>query len=157
VSYIFLDTNALIKLYILEEKGSTWLKSFIVGKTVCISELALYESATTLARKFLAGKYTRDEVATIFTKLTRDILQYDVVSLSSDEQKERVFEIAKTFTSGATIRTLDVIQLAAAYTQLEVANNETPPQSFTFVTADKGLIGLAQARNFVVENPENYS
>ena len=128
MSYIFLDTNALIKLYI-PEKGSTWLKSFIVGKTICISELALFESATTLARNYLEGNYTRNEVATIFTKLTQDTLQYNVVSLSSDEQKDRVFEIATAFVSGARVRTLDAIQLAAAQTQLEVANNEIPPKA----------------------------
>jgi predicted nucleic acid-binding protein len=155
VSYIFLDTNALIKLYI-PEKGSTWLKGFIIGKTICISELALFESATTLARKFLEAKLTKDAASAIFAELIEDALQYVVIPLSSSEQRDRVFAIATTSTPGTIIRTLDVIQLAAASKQLEVASTMTPPQSFTFVTADKGLIGLAQGRGFVVENPENY-
>jgi len=43
MSLIFLDTSALIKLHLLEV-GSSWLKSFIAGNQISISELALYEA-----------------------------------------------------------------------------------------------------------------
>lgn len=47
MALVFLETSAFLKLYLVE-KGSSWLKSFISGNQVVLSQLTLAESATTL-------------------------------------------------------------------------------------------------------------
>lgn len=156
MDYIFLDTNALLKLY-LNEVGSTWLKGYVAGKRISISELAIFESATTLARRFLAGEFTRNQAYILLTLIAQDCDNtYELVPLDNKLQSNRVFAVAEQWPTTSRIRTLDTIQLAAAKTVLEVANLQQPPASFKLISADAQLLRVAQVQGLIVENPENY-
>ncbi len=60
MTIIFLDTNALLKLYV-SETGSNWLKNFVSGQQITISELALFEVITALRRRYTEGDFTKEE------------------------------------------------------------------------------------------------
>jgi predicted nucleic acid-binding protein len=68
MALIFLDTNALLKLY-LSEVGSTWLENYVAPHSVVISELALFECATVLRRKHVEGNLTKNQIIDLFVKL----------------------------------------------------------------------------------------
>jgi predicted nucleic acid-binding protein len=89
MSLLFLDTSAIIKLYLIEV-GSNWLKSFIAGNQISISELALYEGATVLRRRYLEGSITQPQALALYARLQQESQSYDIIELRSERQLERV-------------------------------------------------------------------
>ncbi len=156
MDYVFLDSNALIKLY-RTEKGAIWLKNYILGKQMVISELAFTESATTFARHFRNGLYTQQQAENLYDQIYQDRANFQIVSYGHDQRLERIVYLAFNISPiNIRIRALDAIQLAAAEVAHADAFNETPPASFVFVTSDTKFIDAARAAGFVVENPEKY-
>lgn len=149
---VFLDTNALLKLFKVE-KGSNWLRNFIKDKEIFVSELAFIESATTLARLYRDGTFTKTQAANIFSQIQNSRLLYRVISLGGEPETKKIVSLAFNLPIPLRIRALDAIQLAAA----EMSTSLAAPSAFTFVSSDAQLIKAATARGFSVENPENYS
>lgn len=152
---VFLDTNALIKLYV-PEKGSSWLKLFTSSRQIVISELALFEAATVLRRLHLDGTYTKIAASDLLAQINRDAPNFDMISLGGKSQRDLLEDIAFNLPAGLRVRALDGIQLVAAGIALAAANTLPPPITFTFVSSDAQLLRVALARGFVVENPETY-
>jgi len=155
VSLIFLDTSALLKLY-LPEIGSGWLKTFITGNNLAISELALYESATVLRRRYLEGSLTLQQASTLHLNLQRESLTYITIPLGTNRQLERVIAFAFNLPSSLRLRALDAIHLAAAEITSELAKVQTPPENYIFVSADRQFLRVVQAQGFTTENPEDH-
>ncbi len=155
MSVLFLDTSALLKLY-LPETGSSWLKTFIMGHNLVISELALYESATVLRRRYLEGSLTLLQASTLHVGLQRDSLAYITIPLNAERQLERVINFAFKLPTALRLRALDAIQLAAAEIANELSQTQTPPDQFMFISSDKQFLQVAQAQNFLTENPEDH-
>ncbi len=155
MDFVFLDSNALVKLY-RPEKGSTWLEAFIRDKQVIISELAFFESATTLGRLYREGTYSKIEASRLYSQIWRQRASYRVIPLRSDIQRNRVVSMAFNLPTNLRLRALDGLQLAAANLAQKDANNQQPVAPFTFVSSDVQLLRVAQAQNLSVENPEDY-
>lgn len=155
MAIVFLDSNALLKLYLLET-GAGWLKSFVSGQQITISELALFETAGVLRRLYSEGRFTRDEALDLFAQLNRDTTNYEVIPLGGEPQLNHLLNLIFTLPSQLRIRSLDSIHLTAADMVLEAANKLTPPEPFVFVSSDKQLLQVAQAHGFVTENPEDH-
>ncbi len=155
MSLLFLDTNALLKLY-LPEIGSNWVRNAIVGNQVSISELVLYESATVLRRRYLEGSLSLPQAQLLYTQIELNSQAYDIVELRSERQLERVVAISFSLAPTLRIRALDSMQLAAAEVAEEAANRLIPPEPFVFVSSDAQLLRVAQAQGFVTENPEDH-
>jgi hypothetical protein len=155
MALVFLDSNALLKLY-LPEIGATWLRNFVVGKQIVISELAMIESATVLRRKYLEGSYTRDEAADLYEQITVDSSNYDIIPLGSKQQLNKIVDLCFSLPVGLRLRALDAIQIAVAEIVREASVNLVPSASFTFVSADRQLVQVAQSLGLTVENPEDY-
>lgn len=151
----FLDTNALLKLYV-PEIGSNWLQNFVGSQQIAISELALFEVATVLRRRYIEGGFTRDEAIDLFGQILLGSAGYQVIPLGGDLQLNRLFSLIFNLPISLRLRSLDSIQLTAADIALETANNQSPPEPFTFISSDKQLLQVAQSQGFVIENPEDY-
>lgn len=152
---VFLNTSAFIKLY-HQEKGSTWLNSFIIGKTLIISELVLAKSASTLGRLYRDGIYTKRQSSLLYAQIYRDLKNYQLIPLGTKSQLNKFVSLAFNLPPGLRLRTLDGLHLAAAELARDSAQNQNPPQTLTFVSADIRLLAIGQVQGFVVENPENY-
>lgn len=155
MSLLFLDTSALLKLY-LPETGSSWLSSYIPGHNIVISELALYESATVLRRRYLEGTLTLLQASTLHVRLQRDSLAYITIPLGTDKQLERIVNFAFKLAAPLRLRALDAIQLAAAEIATELIQTQTPLEQFIFISSDRQLLQVAQAQNYLTENPEDH-
>lgn len=137
-------------------KAQFGLKLLSSGKDKVISELALFESASTLARLYHVGTYTRPEASKLYSDIYKDRLNYKVVPLGSRQQLSRVASTAFNLPAGLRLRTLDAIHLAVAkITQAELSAS-TPPQPLIFISADAQLLRVAQTLGFAIENPEDY-
>ncbi len=155
MEYAFLDTNALLKLY-HTEKGSTWVKTFVIGKQVIISELTFAESATTLSRLYRDGIYTKRQAARLYFEIESNRSNYTVIPLELVLQLNQVVILAFNLPTGLRIRSLDALQLIAAKKAQSEVIALDPLANFSFVSSDAQLLKVAQAQSFVTENPEDY-
>jgi predicted nucleic acid-binding protein len=151
----FLDTSALMKLYITEI-GSNWLKIYVKNNQIAISELALYEGATVLRRRFLENSITHTQALALYARLQNDSTGFDVLELGANKQLERVVNLVFNQPGSFRIRALDSIHLAAAQAMHEALNLSDPPVLFVFVSSDLHLLAAAQTLGFNIENPENH-
>jgi predicted nucleic acid-binding protein len=150
-----LETSALFKLFV-PEIGSNWLQNNVIGQTIVISELALFESANILRRRYTEGNFTREQAIDLFGRINRATVNYTVIPLGTEIQLNQLFDLIFNLPNHLRIRTLDSIHLVSAQTAREATNNLVPPEPFIFMSSDKQLLLVAQAQGFSVENPENH-
>lgn len=152
---VFLDTNALIKLFV-PEVGSSWLTNYVADKEIIISELALIESATVLRRRFQEGFFTRPQASILYVQIRRKTTQCTVIPINSKLHRNRLTSLAFNLPANFRIRALDAIHLAAASVEEKEASNKTPADVFTFVSSDLQLLRAVQALGIAIENPESH-
>ena len=159
MNYLYLDTNALIKLY-RSEKGSSWLRSFIVGKKIIVSELVLFESATVIGKYYRNEEYALIQAKDIYNQIDSDCnIHHIVISLQISllEAEVRGIAFPLTLVKGASfVRALDAIHVASAQFARKDIIRRDPGASFVVVSSDGQLLKVAQANGLLVENPEDY-
>lgn len=116
---LFLDTSALVKLYIVEADSPAVHASVARADTVAVCRIAWAEACAALARR--VREVPADEAATLEAKhaLARDWPHFFVVEVTQ-HVVERGCEFSETF----ALRGYDSVQLAAAYEILDVAPGE---------------------------------
>jgi predicted nucleic acid-binding protein len=152
---IVMDTSAFFKLYQVE-RGSAWLKNFVVGKEISISRLVLYECGNTLARLSREGVYTKSQGVGTYQQIRQDSLSHIIVPIDAPEVLDKSIDIAFDIPPNLRLRTLDSIHLATALIAQEATKTLNPTPLFTFITADAQLVRTAQHFGLTVENPENH-
>jgi predicted nucleic acid-binding protein len=113
---LFLDTSALVKLYIVEADSPVVHASVNRAETVAVCRIAWAEACAALGRR--AREVPADEAAIIAARgaLARDWPHFFVVEVTQTVV-ERAGEFAETF----ALRGYDSVQLAAAFEILAVA------------------------------------
>ena len=147
MTVIFADTSAVIKRYITEigsNQVSTWIEPE-AGNVIIVSELATVEVFSALARHQREGTI-RAEAAWL---LQGDFLhhveaEYLVVMVDS-----ALLHQSRDLINKHPVRTLDAIQLACALQARAVLG-----EPFTFASADRRLLEVADAEGFTAVNPE---
>ncbi len=106
---LFLDTSALVKLYIVEADSPAVHASVARAETVAVCRIAWAEACAALARR--AREVPADEAAIIAARqaLARDWPHFFIVEVTQPVA-ERAGEFAETF----ALRGYDSVQLAAA-------------------------------------------
>jgi predicted nucleic acid-binding protein len=155
MEFVFLDTNSLIKLYV-PEKGSNWLKNFVTGKQIVISEITLFESLTVVRRLYVEGKFTLTQAEALFSLIYQDRLNHTVILVGGEAQINDLSNIVFGLATNLRLRALDSLQLIAAEIARDTVNSLNPPEALTFVSSDVQLLRVAQARGFVTDNPDNH-
>lgn len=113
---LFLDTSALVKLYIVEPGSPAVHASVARAETVAVCRIAWAEACAALARR--VREAPADEAAAISAKqaLAEDWPHFFVVE-TTQQVVERACEFSETF----ALRGYDSVQLAAAYEIVNVA------------------------------------
>ncbi|MDP1645757.1 MAG: type II toxin-antitoxin system VapC family toxin [Thiobacillus sp.] len=116
---LFLDTSALVKLYIVETDSPAIHEAVTRAETVAVCRIAWAEACAALARR--AREVPVDEAATIAARqaLTQDWPHFFIVEVTQ-AVVERACEFAETF----ALRGYDSVQLAAASEILAAAPGE---------------------------------
>jgi predicted nucleic acid-binding protein len=152
---VFLDTNAVVKLYI-KEIGSTWIRAFVKGKAVYISEIVLFEVVTVIRRRHLEGEFNEIQARALIDQIRADCLkQYKIIDLRRSDQVDMLIEQAFNLPATMRVRALDGIHMAAASIVSDIAKNNVPPDPFTFVSSDVQFLRVMQ-QGYTVENPEDH-
>lgn len=146
MSAFFADTSALVKRYVAEI-GSSWVRSWISprsGNTIAISEIAIVELVSALARRQREGSLPP---ATFINQRNNFLLhaerEYLVVVLHRPLLTE-----ASRLVSTFPLRALDAIQLACAL-EYTSALGSTP----VFISADRNLLVAAAAAGLPTDDP----
>ncbi len=114
-SPVYLDTSALAKIYV-QETDSDEIDSALVGRRdLLISELALTELTSAIARRARAGLMEVAGVRRIYQQLFRDVRagEYRLLDLTSATHREAE-RILLTLGRHAPIRAGDSLHLAVA-------------------------------------------
>lgn len=105
---LYLDTSALVKLYI-EEPGSQEVKAAVKeAKIVTTSRVACVEARAGIARKYREGELSKEEHDQVVKDLKQDWDNYFIVEVS-----ESVAKLGGELTSRHPLRGFDAIHLAS--------------------------------------------
>ncbi len=148
----FLDTSALVKRHVAEP-GHAWVRALCnprAGNTIVVGQVALVEVVATFSRmvRETPRRLTlarRDRVIADFE--ARYLRQYTIVQIDPT-----LLTRAAALCRAHPLRAYDAVQLACALTRRDddLATGNPAP---TFVCADIGLLAIARAEGFTVENP----
>jgi predicted nucleic acid-binding protein len=152
---VFLDTNAVVKLYI-RELGSRWLRRFIKGRTIYISELTLFEITTVVRRRHLEGQFTEKQARNLINRALKDSVGYEIIELGGDSQIKSLLQQAFNLPTTMRLRALDGILMVAASIASDIAKAAVPPDPFIFVSSDVQFLRIMQHQGYTVENPEDH-
>lgn len=142
MSRVFLDSSALVKLYV-EEVGSDRVGTIVADEgEIFISRLAIVEIVSALVRRARAGDISTQEVEATLDGL-RDDCERDFAIV---ELERAVLERAASLARRWALRAADSIQLACAM----IAFAGQPGR---FVCADKELNAAARLEVALVEDP----
>lgn len=153
VTAYFFDSSALVKRYV-NETGSAWVQAITnpaLGNKLIVARITWVEVISALARQQREGKLTSPNVAAALLTFRHDWdTQYQVAELD-----QALALAAGQLLQKHPLRAYDSVQLASAL-KLKPAFDKVPLALFTFVSADKRLLTVAQAEGLLTENPNNY-
>ncbi len=138
---LFLDTSALIKLYIVEP-GSEAMGRKVSGKLIAVSQLAYAEAHATFARRRREDLLTAEEL-----QLLIDDFEQDWQTALQVPVSEQVLPIVPDLCRDHPLRGADALQLAAA---LMIHRQGVEVH---FVTNDQRLLDAAETEGLTVFDP----
>jgi predicted nucleic acid-binding protein len=136
---LYLDTSALVKLYIAEDDRESTLMAVQASDVVIISVVGYAEARAALARRHREGRINEEEHRLAVVDLTQDwqtFLQFDVsgsIAIHAGELADR-----------HALRGFDAIHLATALRAGEIAGG------LTFLAFDARLNAAAQGAGLPV-------
>ena len=133
---LFLDTSALVKLYIEEAGGDLVLRAMQSASLIAVSELTLVETHSALARL----SRERQIAPPMFAALRRDVNADFREFYFQVRVSEKLRHSACRLLAKHPLRSMDALQLASA---LNVKRNSRP--QFVFASFDARLNRTASA------------
>ena len=143
---LYLDTSALIKLYIDEEGTPVMLRlaEDLGDDRLTILDLTLVESRSAVRRRERQGDISGQDANRILNQFEEDVSSLYLVQPSSSA----VIEDAARLIDLYPLRAYDALQLAGC-----LAAHRGAPSPLTFVSADFDLCGAAGFEGLSVLNP----
>ena len=149
----FFDTSALAKRYVVEQ-GSTWVRNLTLLKNqnpIILSQITWVEVMSAFARLEREKKISKKDINLLINIFQYDWnIQYNTINLDDSIIKSSG-ELVQQF----PLRAYDSVQLASALKILS-AFSKISKSAYTFVSADKRLLDVAQIIGFIVINPNDY-
>jgi len=138
---VFVDTSALIKLYIVED-GSERTRALIGGSTVAVSTLAFAEVHATFARRHREGLLDESEHRALARQFRLEWPSTLRVAVD-----ERVLEAIPDLSLRYPLRGADAVHLASALLLRDEG------LSIVFACSDRRLLHAARAAGLDSEDP----
>lgn len=139
---LFLDTSALVKLY-LTEAGSEAILGRIENMVAAVSHLTYGETYATFARRLREGLLSTDEFRTL-----QDAFESDWDSLTKIPFSSGVLQHVPRLCTQYPLRGADAMQLACA-SMLQSEDVEV-----LFATSDRQLIAAGNSEGLATFDPE---
>ena len=143
---VYLDTSALVKLYI-EETGTARVLAAVdaaEGAQVIITDISRVESRSAIRRRERASDVSGTEANQILKQIERDVSSFFLVQPTSSALLEEALRLIDRY----PLRAYDAVQLAGC---LVVRDSLSGP--VTFVCADAQLCQAAEQEGLTTLNP----
>lgn len=114
---LFCDTSALVKLYIQEAFSAEVLALAESAKTVAVARIAWAEIMSALARRVRESPADAGAIETVRARLRTDWPGFAMIEITQD-----LLDLAGEYADTFALRGYDSVQLAAAYTMQQAAN-----------------------------------
>lgn len=143
----YLDTSALVKLYVRESGTEQVLRlaSAAAGNQLAVLALAQVEIRSALRRRERAGEITGTVVIQLLGRFQRHLEAVFLRQVMTDA----TFDVACELVDRHGLFALDAVQLAG-YLALRTSSGSTIP---IFVSADRQLLEAAEAESVPVLDP----
>lgn len=142
----FVDTSALVKLYVAE-KGSVWMQQQVAGGFVVVS-ITYPEVISALARRVKGGTLTQAQY-----QQAKLLVEHDMQNIFAQMDVSRTLcRHAADLAEQYTLRAYDSVQLAGALAlkqHLFLTGQSAP----TFLTSDHELLKAGPAEGLTVDDP----
>jgi uncharacterized protein len=147
---IFLDTNAIVKLY-HKEHGTTNLNNFIEDNKddliLTITDLSKLEFHSVFYKEVRTGNFEIGKALEVFSLFNRDLNSFNIIEITSNI-KEFAVDLLNKYGIKNSLRTLDSMQLAGAIYFDNFFKVDY------FISSDKKLLNVAKDFFFTF-NPED--
>ncbi|MHB1981131.1 MAG: type II toxin-antitoxin system VapC family toxin [Sulfobacillus sp.] len=140
---LYLDTSALIKLYVSEEGSSLVSEAVNSAERVATSRVAYAEARAALAMAARLGRITETERATAVAVFRADWRLYSVVNVS-----QPLVELAAELAEAKGLRGFDAIHLASS---ILIMQGTVEP--VCFMAYDRALLLAASDMGLTVRGP----
>ena len=147
----YLDTSALLKLYVTET-GSRWLQKILASNSINLSaQIAIIEMGSAFNRRLREGTVTENDYADLTALFRNDCLHaYRFIALSN-----QILNIAWNLLEHHPLRSYDSVHLATAlFIQKQLLEGGEEP--LVFLSADEKLNAAAVAEGLTVDNPNQH-
>lgn len=154
MKFLFFDTSALVKRYVLET-GSKWVKSIMAPSptaAIFIARISIVEFTSAIVRRQKANTLSSTAANSILADFRSDIQkQYNLI-----QNTPALLDDAAALAEKYALRAYDAVQLAAIL-DLEKRNQKrTTPASITLISADSELNAAASAEKILIDDPNNH-
>lgn len=140
---LYLDTSALVKLYVSEEGSSLVSEAVKSAERVATSRVAYAEARAALAMAARLGRITEAERAMAVAVFRADWRLYSVVNVS-----QPLVELAAELAEAKGLRGFDAIHLASS-----VLIMQGTAEPMCFMAYDRALLLAASDMGLVVRGP----
>ena len=155
----FLDSSAIVKRY-FQEQGHNWIETLHDPNqrhVLYIAQAALAEVVASICRKAREQDMPLEERNTTIDDFRRDVRS----SYSVWVVDNALYNAAGDLCRAHRLRAYDAIQLACAMAVRQDTFGVQPPEAeqldVIFISSDRGLLTVALAQGFNIENPNNYA
>ena len=131
---LYLDTSALVKLYVEEAGSSETREAVQEALVVASSRVAYVETRAAFARKYRERGITRNEYRATIREVDHDWAHYLILDVSDD-----LVKLAGSLTESHALRAFDAVHLASAV----ILRKETG-REVTFSCFDRQLLSAAR-------------
>jgi len=145
----YCDTSALVKLY-HQEVGTERMEELFRQEenVLVISELAIVEFYSTLARKVRVGEITPEAQEEAHRNFEADCRQRFVVDPLGSSVIQKAKELLQKYGNTKALRPLDALHLGACLSAMT-------QEALVFVSADARQLDVGRAEGLQVLNPES--
>jgi len=142
----FLDTSALVKLYVREEGTPTMLELVArPGSRIAVAAISRVEIRSALRRRQRTGEFAASVVDAILERVERDFAEVVLVQPIDHGVVGRAAELIDRH----GLRAYDAIQLAAC----GAVADALPGEPVVFACADRELVAAAAAEQYETIDP----
>lgn len=135
MAFVYVDTSALIKRYVVE-RGRREVLQLLTNNHCVVSAILPIEVRSALRRRAAEGALDERQISTILKRFNADRAFWTFVDISKE-----VVAFAETLSAAHPVRALDAIHVASAH----LFASRIGSAAFTFVSADTRQTAAAAA------------
>lgn len=148
MSTYYLDTSALVKLYVQEAGSEQMLElaSDLEQDTLAVLELTRAEARSAIRRREREGDFVTAEANRLVSQLDHDLGEAFLCQPATPQVVEEACRLLDRY----PLKAYDALQLGGC-----IALAPAAPSAVQFVSADETLLRAAEAEGLTVLNPEH--